>query len=129
MTHTNLDLADTFYRSLTSGDIAQCERLFSQDAVVWHNFTLTEQSPHDALAQAAALASLNAEFEVTERTVLADGWLQQHRFHFSFADGSETLAAIQRVRVRDGLIARVDEYMDTGQLLRIGQKAQTRSDV
>jgi ketosteroid isomerase-like protein len=129
MTEANLDLADTFYRSLTSGDIAGCEQLFAHDAVIWHNFTLTEQSPHDALTQAAALAALNAEFELTERVSLADGWLQQHRIHFSFADGAETLAAIQRVRVRDGLISRVDEYMDTGQLARIGQKAQARSGV
>jgi ketosteroid isomerase-like protein len=129
MTEANSDLADTFYGSLTSGDIAGCERLFAQDAAIWHNFTLTEQSPRDALAQATALASLNAEFEVTERVVLADGWLQQHRFHLSFADGPETLAAIQRVRVRDGLIVRVDEYMDTGQLGRIGQKAQAASEV
>jgi ketosteroid isomerase-like protein len=129
MPQPNLDLADTFYQSLTSGDITGCERLFAHDAVIWHNFTLTEQSPGDALAQAAALASLNAEFELTERVLLADGWLQQHRFHFPFADGSETLAAIQRVRVKDGLIARVDEYMDTGQLGRIGQKAQARSGV
>lgn len=127
MTQPKLDLADSFYRSLTSGDIAGCERLFAGDAVIWHNFTLTEQSPPDALAQAAALASLNADFELTERVVLADGWLQQHRFHFAFDDGAETLAAIQRVQVRDGLIVRVDEYMDTGQLGRIGQKAQARS--
>jgi ketosteroid isomerase-like protein len=129
MSEANLGLADTFYRALMSGDIAECERLFTKDAVVWHNFTLTEQSPRDALAHAATIAPLSPEFEVTERIALADGWLQQHRFHFSFADGSEILAAIQRVRVRKGLIARVDEYIDTGQVSRIVQRAQAQSGV
>jgi ketosteroid isomerase-like protein len=121
-------LADRFYGALLGGDIEGCTQLFAADAVVWHNYDLAEQSPADALAQAAAMSSLDARFEVIERVTLPGGWLQQHRFHFSFPDGeAEILAAIHRTHLRDGLIARIDEYMDTGQLGRIVQKAQAMS--
>lgn len=126
--HEDTALADRFYGALLGGDIEGCRQLFTHDAVVWHNYDLAEQSPDDALAQAAAVSSFDARFEVIERLGLPGGWLQQHRFHFSFPDGGvEILAAIHRTHVRDGLIARIDEYMDTGQLGRIVQKAQAMS--
>jgi uncharacterized protein len=121
-------LADRFYGALLGGDIEGCTRLFADDAVVWHNYDLAEQSPADALAQAVAMSSFDTRFEVIERVTLPGGWLQQHRFHFRFPDGeAETLAALHRAHVRAGLIARIDEYMDTGQLGRIVQKAQAIS--
>jgi len=130
MTDTNMDLADRFYRALTGGDFSECERLLADDAVVWHNYDGIEQPKDQALAQVAAMSSLDARFEVVERTALPDGWLQQHRFHFSFPDGEVlTLAAAQRAHVRDGLIKRVDEYIDTGQLGRIIQKVQPENAV
>jgi len=121
-------LADQFYRALSSGDIVECERLFTADAVVWHNFDLTEKTPAEALAPVAVMSSLDARLEVVEHLPFPGGWLRQHRLHFSFPGGQDhILAVIQRVYVRDGLIARVDEYMDTGQLGRIIEKAQSSS--
>jgi ketosteroid isomerase-like protein len=121
-------LADRFYRALRRSDTAECERLFTADAVIWHNFDLTEKTPAEALAPVAAMSSLDARLEVVEHLPFPSGWLQQHRLHFSFPDGEDQiLAIIQRVFVRDGLIARVDEYMDTGQLGRIIQQTQSSS--
>ena len=126
MPHQISDRADEFYRALTSGDTAACAQMFAVGAVVWHNYDLVEQSPAEALAPVAAMSALLPRFEVVERLMLSDGWLQQHRFHFAFPDGDElVLAAIQRTRLRDGLISRVDEYMDTAQLGAIVQKAQS----
>jgi hypothetical protein len=129
MTQNDVDeLADRFYHALIIGDAATCERLFADDAVVWHNYDLAEQSCAEALAHVAALSPLAPRFEVIERLMIPGGWVQQHRFHFSFPGGAtQVLPALQRVHLRDGLISRVDEYMDTGQLGAILQKAQAVS--
>jgi ketosteroid isomerase-like protein len=129
MTQNDADeLATQFYHALTSGDTATCGRLFGGDAVVWHNYDLAEKSPAEALAPVAAMSAYAPRFELVERVMVPGGWVQQHRFHFLFPDGdTRVLAALQRVHIRDGLIVRVDEYMDTAQLGAIIQKAQSSS--
>lgn len=108
-----LATVDRFFAALAAGDLATCGEIFTDDAVVWHNYDLAEQPKGVALQVFEGLGAMGITFDVVRRYVVPDGCIQQHVVRRTDADGvTREVAAIQRIVCRDGRISRIDEYMD-----------------
>jgi ketosteroid isomerase-like protein len=116
---------EKFFSALAAGDLASCEELFTDDAVVWHNFDELEQPKSDALAALSGFAHVQAEFDIIGRDFVDNTCIQRHVVRLSLPDGSMvTMPAIQRICCLQGRISRIDEYLDSAQLGPLVQALQ-----
>ncbi|WP_328634392.1 nuclear transport factor 2 family protein [Streptomyces sp. NBC_00356] len=110
------DLIDRFFTAIEAGDIDTVRSLYAPHAVIWHNDDLVEQSAEDNLKVLRGLHRTVADlrYEVVRRARLDDGILQQHVLHGTLPGGAAvTLHAAMYVRIEDGRISRIDEYLDS----------------
>lgn len=108
-------LADRFFAAVAGGDAAALETLFAPGSVVWHNTSRKAQSREENLALLAGLhRKLRGwRYEQVRRHCFQGGFVQQHVLCARNAAGQEVeVPACVVVRVEDGAIARIDEYMD-----------------
>jgi hypothetical protein len=116
---------DKFFSALAAGDLATCEELFTDDAVVWHNFDQLEQSKSDALAALSGFAHVQPEFDIIGRDFVGSTCIQRHVVRLSLPNGSMvTMPAIQRICCLQGRISRIDEYLDSAHLGPVVQALQ-----
>jgi ketosteroid isomerase-like protein len=114
-----------FVDALTTGDGATLDSLFTDDAVIWHNYDRAAQPARDALAAVAGLAALQPRYEIVGRDALDNTCVQRHVVHVTLPDGNQAeIHAIQRISVVDGRITRIDEYMDSAQMAAAAQALQ-----
>lgn len=117
-------LARTFIEATGAGDLETVAAMYAPDAVIWINATGTEMPAADGLG---VLASLHrraeaVRYEVLEVIPTAAGYVQRHVLHVTVPARDDLPAqdlavpACLVVRVRDGLITRLDEYLDSGQI-------------
>jgi len=114
----HLALADRFIAAIEAGDIEAVRAAYAPDARIWHNNDGLEQSVDDNLKVLGWMARKlpTRHYRVTRREALSDGFLQQHVLEATLPDGSAwRLDACVVVRVKDGRIARLDEYLDSAQ--------------
>jgi hypothetical protein len=120
MTDTNNDVVgtvDKFFAALFAGDVAECNALFTDDGVVWHNYDQQEQPKAEALAALAGLGQLNPTFEIVGRDIAGDTLVQRHVIRIALPGGNEaSIPALQRISCVGGRIQRIDEYMDSAQM-------------
>jgi ketosteroid isomerase-like protein len=120
-----LTTVDKFFTALATGDQATCQALFTDDAVVWHNYTQQEQPKDDALAALAGLAHLQAHFDIVGRDLVDNTCVQRHIVRMSLPNGEvAAIPAIQRISCVDGRIQRIEEYMDSAQMAAAMQALQ-----
>ena len=114
-----ISLCDRFFDAIEQRDYATLEACYAPEAVVWHS--------HDCLYQPRAdnLAMLKAGMEPQRKMKFADrrvrpfegGFLQQHRLYLTHENGFVGQMDVCFVAyVRDGMISRIYEYFDTGQI-------------
>ncbi|MEM6108766.1 nuclear transport factor 2 family protein [Mycobacterium sp. 050272] len=116
---------DKFFTALATGDHTTCEALFTDDAVVWHNYTQQEQPKSEALAALAGLAAMRAEFHIVGRDFTDDTCVQRHVVRVTLPNGEvAAIPAIQRISLSGGRIRRIDEYMDSAQMAAAMQALQ-----
>jgi len=106
--------ADRFIGAILSGDGDAVLAMYADDATIWHNFDNIDQAPVDNVKTLRALHRLIPGFHYDEirRTVLPDGFWQQHVLRASTPKGELSLPAALRVYVRDQRITRLEEYLD-----------------
>lgn len=108
---------DRFIAALEARDRVSIEEIYADDVRVWHNFTGVEQDKETNIARLEAawiLATL--KYDVVERIVLGDRAIQRHTLHFQREGRPDSsLHAALFILVRDGRIARIDEYLDASQ--------------
>ena len=112
---TALELADRFIAALEAGDEATVRDCYAADAVIWHNFDGIEQSVDDNVASLHWLRSVlsDCRYDIVRRELLPDGFLQQHVLRGTAKSGKEVaMPACVVVRVDEGRITRLDEYLD-----------------
>lgn len=114
-----LAFADRYFRAIFSGDLATLRTLYARDAVIWHNNDRREISVEENLALVEWFAANlpDQKCEVVRREVLSNGFLQQDLLTATLPDGrpfSHTACVI--VTLRDGLVARVEEYIDSAEM-------------
>jgi ketosteroid isomerase-like protein len=114
---TNEELVARFFAALEGGDIDTVREIYAPDAVIWHNDDLIEQPVDENLTMLAALHRTVAglRYDIVRRVPTADGVLQQHVMHGLLPNGTDAeLHAAMYLRVRDGHITRIEEYLDSG---------------
>lgn len=122
-------LIDRFLAAIEAGDIDTVRSLYAPHAVIWHNDDLLEQSVEDNLKVLRGLhrTVTDLRYEIVRRAHLDDGALQQHVLHGTLPGGAPvTLHAAMYVRIENGRITRIDEYLDSGHRATIREAREAR---
>ena len=109
--------AEVFFGAMEKGDMATVNSLFAPDAVVWHSGDRRDLVRTEALAVISWFidTTISRRYEILDRRMFEGGFAQQHILH---ATGSNGAAIAPRVCIivvvnADGLIGRIDEYLET----------------
>lgn len=126
MTADVLAFADRFMAALERANAAEVVGFYTPDASIWHNFDDVAQSVTDNLKTLAWMARKfpSRRYRVVRRELLSDGWLQQHVLELDSPEtGPLRLHACCVIKIRDGLIERIEEYLDPAQVA-VGKSAR-----
>lgn len=108
------EVMDTLGDGLRTRNVAAIRALYADDVRIWHASTAVEQGKEENLAFLASIFTLVSELEYrdVQRHLIDGGVVQQHCVAGVFLDGSSVpdLHACVIVKLRDGQIARVEEY-------------------
>lgn len=110
------EVAHAFFTAVTIGDVDTLRTLYSPDAVIWHNDDRLEQTVPDNLRVLRWLTRVLDDFryEDIRRDILPWGFAQQHVLRATLpGHGPLEVPAALFVRVVDGRITRIDEYVDS----------------
>lgn len=112
------ELADRFFTAVHEGDLPTLDALYSPDAAVWHNYDDLAMSREESLRQLAWLSRKAGPMRYTHirRTVLEDGFVQQHVVELGGLAEGLRMPAMLRVFCDDRQIHRIEEYVDPGPL-------------
>jgi ketosteroid isomerase-like protein len=116
---TNDDIADALFRAIEAGDVDAVAGLYADDAVIWHNFDRVEQTRDMNLAVLTFVVRNLQErhYDDVVRHPIDGGFVQQHVLRGTTTAGVEVqVPACVVVKVADGKITRIDEYLDTRQI-------------
>lgn len=122
MTRAHLDTAACLFAAIESKNPDAVAALYTDDIAVWHNFSNAEQ---DKAANVATLTGLvssvdEVRYDVVERVLLDDGRVLQRHLLRARVGGEEiVIPACIFLTLRGEQIARIDEYLDTGQANRL----------
>lgn len=124
--HDNHDLADRLFAAIEMGDVDAVAALYADGAVIWHNFDGVEQSRDENLVVLNWM-TLNVEglrYEDIQRHAIEGGFVQQHVLRGTTNSGAAlNVPSCLIVRVHEGRITRIDEYLDTAHLLALAEPA------
>ena len=116
----NNDIADRMFAAIESGDGAQLAALWSDDVTVWRQGGGPVRDKPRALKVIAWFvdSTTDRRYEVLDRQIFDGGFVQQHVVHAQDSGGAPlAFRACLVVRVNpDGLISRIDEYLDPADL-------------
>jgi ketosteroid isomerase-like protein len=118
--------ADRFIDALNVGDPEAVRRFYTPDATVWHNFDNADQALDDNLKLLGWMVrkAKTRRYRVLRRELIPGGWFQQHVLEAtSVAGKSMTLYACCVITVHDGLIKRIEEYVDPAQAAVLREKS------
>lgn len=109
-------IADTFFAAIENGDVDTLNRLYDDEAGVWHNFdgiTQTKQQGVQTLAQFAAAAE--SKYVIDERFIIGDRVIQRHHIHIRMkASGATRVIPVAIfLTIRDGKVTEIYEYLDS----------------
>lgn len=111
----SLQIAEALTTAVAARDIEAVADLYHQDLVVWHSYDNAEQTREENLSSLGAflLGAKEVRYDEIRRQRTDDGFVQQHILMAELADGPSPAPrpACLVVRVRDGKIHRLDEYI------------------
>jgi len=113
--------AKRFFDAIEQGDVDAVADCYTSDVEVWHNHDGLTQSRDENLAVLRGLVERIGERRYEDRRVevFSGGFLQQHVLSGVRKDGQRvSLPAALICRLRDGRIARLDEYLDSAHVAR-----------
>ena len=113
-----LDFARRFVDAIEAGDPDTVRAFYAPDAKLWHNHDGIEQTVDQNMKVLAWFVKTlpHRHYRVLRREALPDGFVQQHVLEATLPDGKPwKLDACVVVRVKDGRIVRLDEYLDSAQ--------------
>ena len=117
-------LASFFVGAIERGDVDAVRACYHPDARIWHNNDGLEQTVDENLRVLGWMARtlLTRTYDVVRLEALPDGFVQQHVLRADLPNGGTwTLDACVIVRVEDGLIVRLDEYLDSAQVAKLAE--------
>ena len=121
MTHSsndaeNLALGERFMAALERCDVQATRELYAADAKLWHNFSQSFQPVEENLKTLEWMHRKlsNIEYDVVVREPIPGGFYQQHVLRGTLASGKAfAMPACAIVKVEDGKIVALDEYLDS----------------
>ena len=116
-----LELCDRFFDSLEQRDYDTVDTCYAPEAVIWHSHDCLYQPRSENLAMLRRGGETQQKVRYRDRRirVFEGGFVQQHRIEVTWANGFEGRMDVCFVAyVRDGMLSRVYEYFDTGQVDR-----------
>lgn len=112
----NRALCHTLFDALETSDFATVERCYAPDLVFWVNAgqTMGKEDNLRTLAQGAGVARRRT-YDDRRISTFDDGFVVQYTCTVTSHSGKKlALNSCLVATVRDGVIVRMDEYMDTG---------------
>jgi ketosteroid isomerase-like protein len=112
---TEITVIDRMYAALVAGDVAGACGCYTVDAVIWHGFDRVGMTRDEAAQSWAAMTAHFPERRVSDvrRQPTPTGFVQQLNWHARTHEGKWMgWPVCIVVEIRDGLIARIDEYID-----------------
>ncbi len=108
--------AEKFVGYVQAGDAEGMRSCYAPDAKIWHNSDGIEQTLDDNIKVlkwfVATLPDRN--YRVIHREPLKNGFLQQHVLEATLPNGEKwKMDACCVITMKDGLITRLDEYLDS----------------
>lgn len=113
-----LDFAERFVGAIQSGDVPAVRACYAPGAKLWHNTDDVEQTVDQNIAILEWFIRMlpDRHYRVLRREALKDGFLQQHILEATLPNGTRwKMFACCVIRMENGLITRLDEYLDSAQ--------------
>ena len=113
-----LDFAARYMGAIQSGDTDVVRACYAPDAKLWHNTDGIEQTVEENMKLLGWMIRdiPVRNYRIVRREALADGFVQQHVLEATLPGGEPwTMDACAVVRIKDGVIVRLDEYIDSAQ--------------
>ena len=117
--------AERFMEALNGTDAARVRTFYTDDATCWHNFDDVDQAIEDnmKLFEWMVRKAPQRHYRVLRRDLVPGGWFQQHVLEAQLPNGKQLkLLACCVITLRDGLIQRVEEYVDPAQAAVLREK-------
>lgn len=111
--------AKRFFDAIEQGDVDTVADCYTPDVGIWHNFDDKVQTREENLQTLRGMVGRidDRRYEDRRVEVFAGGFVQQHVLWGTRKDGSRvSMPAAIICRMRDGKIARIDEYLDSAQV-------------
>jgi len=111
-------IARRLFDALEAGDVAALKDLYSADAVLWTNTAQRELKAREIAAFVPLLVKKMPDRRYANRCVtpFEGGFVHRHRLTGTRKDGARVAAeCCAIVRVENGKVARIDEYVDARQ--------------
>jgi ketosteroid isomerase-like protein len=111
-----LDFAERFVGAIQSGDTDTVRACYAPDAKLWHNNDGVEQTVDQNMKVLDWFIRTlpDRNYRVIRREALPDGFMQQHVLEATLPDGTKwAMDACVVVKVENGVITRLDEYLDS----------------
>jgi ketosteroid isomerase-like protein len=121
------DVLISYCRAVDRADLDLLRSCYHPDAKLWHNTDNIEQTVDQNMKVLDWFIRTLPDryYRVQRREALPDGFLQQHILEATLPDGTRwAMDACVVVRVENGLITRLDEYLDSaksGALRKFGR--------
>jgi ketosteroid isomerase-like protein len=118
---THRELCHELFDAIEQRDVERVARCYAPEMTMWFNGTGAEQTREENLATLEAGYRLHRRRTYDDRRIntFDDGFLVQYSLNVVAHDGStHTLWACLVAEVRDGLITKLYEYLDTGKFAR-----------
>src|ERR1700683_3595142 len=107
-------------RAYEGNDADAITACYAPDARVWHNFDEVEQTVEDQLGATRWLHEelRGLKYEIVSRRFFEGGYVQQSVVHATLARSGQAfrMPTCMNVTVRDGRVARLEEYLDSAHL-------------
>ena len=113
-----LEFAERFVGAIQTGDVEAVRACYAPDAKLWHNTDDIEQTVDQNMAVLDWFIKTLPDryYRVLYRAALKDGFVQQHILEATLPDGTKwKMFACVVVRMENGVIVRLDEYLDSAQ--------------
>jgi ketosteroid isomerase-like protein len=118
----HLEVAERLFKAIEAGDVDAVKDIYAPDAEIWHNTDGVVQSPADNVRTLTWLTTNLRDIAYTEirRSATDDGFVQQHVLVLTNRAGQRVeVPACIVVRITDGRITHLDEYIDSAVVPRI----------
>ncbi len=113
-------VADRLFSAIEAGDVEAVAALWSDDVTVWHagDKRPSEKARAVRVIEWFVSATVDRHYDVLDRRFFDGGFVQQHVLHGTARDGTPYSLRVGIIIGvgPDGLITRVDEYLDPADL-------------